>query len=275
MKRIAASGLVMLAVLTGAADAQTTGEPVVVTGLMPDLDRVPFGPGESAKYQVKLGFVGDVGDGRLTIEAIDTVRGHPSYHLRMHLKGGIPFARVDTKYESWLDVDELMSRRFHQDQHEVRYKRLRTFDFFPEDRRWELVGKDESGELPTDMPLDDLSFLYFVRALPLEVGKTYVFDRYFQEDGNPVRLEVLRIETVKVPAGTFETIVVRPIIKSKGLFSEGGQAEVYFTNDESRVLVMLKSKVKVLKTLDMLLEEYTPGVRLAIPEPPPTAVAGH
>ena len=82
-------------------------------------------------------------------------------------------------------------------------------------------------------------------------------------DLNPVRLEVLRIETVKVPAGTFETIVVRPIIKSKGLFSEGGQAEVYFTNDDNRVLVMLKSRVKILKSLDLLLEEYTPGAPLA------------
>lgn len=264
MKRIAKYGMVMTIALAGGAYAQSPGDVVMVEAAAPDASAVPFGPGETARYQVKLGLFGDVGEGSLTVGPLDTVRGHETYHLRMHIKGGIPFAHVDTKYESWLDVDELMSRRFHQDQHEVRYERKRTFDFFPEDQRWELAN-GETGELPTDMPLDDLSFLFFVRTLPLEVGKEYRFNRYFQEDGNPVRLKVLRTETVRVPAGTFETIVVRPIIKSKGLFSEGGEAEVYFTNDANRVLVMLKSKVKILRSLDLVLEEYTPGERLNTP----------
>jgi hypothetical protein len=269
MKRIGTYGLVALATLAGSVHAQSSSDVVFVTNTVPSASAVPFGPGESARYQVKLGLFGDVGEGRLLVPAIETIRGHQTYHLRMTLKGGIPFAKVDTKYESWLDVDQLFSRRFHQDQHEVRYERKRTFDFYPEERRWETTtGK--TGELPTDMPLDDLSFLFFARTLPLEVGKEYRFNRYFQDDGNPVRLKVLRTETVQVPAGTFETIVVQPIIKSKGIFSEGGEAEVYFTNDANRVLVMLKSKVKILRSLDMLLEEYTPGAPMSA-----TAVSGH
>ncbi len=262
MKRIATFGVVTLVALAGGADAQSAGDVVMVSEPLPAVSEVPFGPGEAARYQVKLGLFGDVGEGRLAVGKLDTVRGHETYHLQMSLKGGVLFAKVDTKYESWFDTDELLSRRFHQDQHEVNYERKRTFEFFPEERRWEM-SNGETGELPTDMPLDDLSFLFFVRTLPLEVGKEYRFNRYFQDDGNPVRLKVLRTETVKVPAGTFETIVVQPIIRSKGLFSEGGQAEVYFTNDDNRVLVMLKSKVKILKSLDLLLEEYTPGAPLA------------
>ena len=120
----------------------------------------------------------------------------------------------------------------------------------------------DSGAMPTDAPLDDVSFLYFVRTLPLEVGKTYTFNRYFKEDGNPVTVRVLRKQRVTVPAGTFNTIVVQPIIKTKGLFSEGGQAEIYFTDDAQRILVQLKSKVKILKSLDMHLQSYTPGRKL-------------
>ena len=262
MNRTGTLGLVMLLTMAAGVDAQVSMQDVVPVASIPAAAPVPFGPGENAQYQVRLGLFGDVGEGRLSVESIDTLRGHPTYHLRMHIKGGIPFASVDTKYESWLDVRGLMSRRFHQDQDEVRYERKRTFNFFPEERRWELVGKDERGELPTNMPLDDLSFIYFARTLQLEVGREYTFNRYFQDDGNPVRLRVLRTETVTVPAGTFETIVVQPIIKSKGLFSEGGEAEVYFTNDSRRILVMLKSKVKILRSLDLMLEKYTPGTRL-------------
>ena len=269
---IRTSGLVLALLASSpvpsSAQPADAGVPVVRTtdAMLPA--PVPFGLGERARYKVRLGIVGTVGEGRLEISELDTIRGRPSYHLHMSVKGGIPFARVDTKYDSWLDVNRLVSLRFRQDQDEVNYERKRTFDFFPEQRRWEM-NNGETGTLPTDMPLDELSFIYFARTLPLVVGETYRFNRYFQDDGNPVELRVLRTERVTVPAGTFETIVVRPVIRSKGLFSEGGEAEVYFTNDDRRILVMLRSKVKILKSLDMLLESYTPGavsaLRTAIP----------
>jgi hypothetical protein len=145
----------------------------------------------------------------------------------------------------------------------VRYERKRFFEFFPEEKRYRRLDSNETGTLPTDEPLDDISFLYFIRTLPLEVGKTYTFNRYFKEEGNPVTVKVLRRETITVPAGRFNTIVVQPIIKTKGLFSEGGRAEVYFTDDSRRILVALKTQVKILKSLDMLMQSYSPGERLA------------
>ena len=224
---------------------------------------VPFGIGERATYRVVLGIVGNRGTASLDVVDLDTVQGRPSYELRFRLNGGIPFARVDDDYHSWLDAQSLVSRRFKQDQKEVRYERKRFFEFYPEERRWRRLDANESGTLPTDQPLDDVSFLYFIRTLPLEIGKTYTFNRYFKEEGNPVTVKVLRRETITVPAGKFSTIVVQPIIKTKGLFSEGGKAEVYFTDDSRRILVAMKTQVKLLKSLDMLLESYSPGTRPA------------
>lgn len=224
---------------------------------------VPFGVGERMTYRVRLGIVGDVGNGLLEVEGIDTVRGFETYAMRFRLQGGIAFAKVDDDFRSWVDTRSLFSHRFKQDQKEVKYERHRTIDFFPEERRWATIDGNDKGVLPTAEPLDDVSFLYFLRTLPLEVGKTYTFNRYFKEDGNPVTVKVLRKQKVTVPAGTFNTIVVQPIIKTKGLFSEGGKAEIYFTDDSQRILVQLKSKVKILKSLDMHLQSYTPGRRLA------------
>lgn len=228
---------------------------------------VPFGLGEKATYRVSLGIVGNVGTGSLEVVDLDTVNGYPAYELNMKLKGGIPLARVEDEYRSWLDAQNLFSRRFHQDQHEVRYERKRKFDFFPEELRWRRTDNGETGTLPTAQPLDDLSFLYYIRTLPLEVGKTYILNRYFIADGNPVTVKVLRKQVFKTPnAGSFNTIVVQPIIKTKGLFSEGGQAEVYFSDDHRRIMVALKSKVKILKSLDMVLDHYEPGDRLKASE---------
>lgn len=203
---------------------------------------VPFGPGESLEYQVKIGMF-SVGTGHMTVVGVDSIRGHPTYHLQMDLDGGLAFAKVKDQFESWIDLRNLVSRRFIKDQKEVGYVRFQHFEFFPEERRFERADNDETGSLPTSLPLDDISFVYFVRSLPLEVGKEYTFHRYFKEDGNPVILRVLRKDRVEVPAGTFNTIVVQPIIRTSGLWSEGGEAEIHFSDDDNRFVVYMKSDV--------------------------------
>jgi len=225
---------------------------------------VPFGTGERAEYQVKLGGV-SVGSGSMEVVGLDTVRGHQTYHASLRVSGGLPLMRVDDRFDSWIDVEGLFSRRFKQNQRELSFRRNRTYEFFPEERRYERVNSDDRGQLPTNQPLDDVSFLYYARTLPLEVGDRYVLDRYFKADGNPVILEVLRKETVKVPAGTFNTVVVRPIIKTDGLFGEGGEADVYFTDDPRRLMVQMRSKVPLVGSLSLHMTSYKPGEVLSRP----------
>lgn len=223
-----------------------------------ELAPVPFGPGERLEYQVKLGAF-TVGESWMRVHGIERVRGHRTYHVSMGIRGGIPMARVDNLLESWIDVESLSSRRFVQDQDEVRTKRFRQFEFYPEERRYERADIDEAGELPTDQPLDEIAFVYYVRTLPLEVGETYELDRYFQEDGNPVVVKVLRRDEIEVPAGTFRTIVVQPVIQTRGLFGEGGEAEIHFSDDSRRLLVQLRSRVPVMGSLSLHLRNITPG----------------
>lgn len=204
--------------------------------------RVPFGPGEVLTYKVMLGIF-TIGESTMQLPAIEATRGIPTYRVEWRIKGGIPFFKVDTKFKSWIDIERLVSLRFIQDQHEGHYTRFREFQFFPEQRRWKRTDNNEEGVLATPLPLDDLSFIYFARSLKLEVGKQYRFNRYFKESGNPVIVKVLRRDQRVVPAGTFKTIVVQPIIRTKGLFSEGGKAELHLTDDPRRILVYLKTEM--------------------------------
>lgn len=203
---------------------------------------VPFGPGELLTYEVRLGIF-SVGESSMWIHPIEPTRGIPTYRFEWQIEGGIPFYQVDTAFQSWVDVERLVSLRFIQDQHEGRHTRYRDYRFFPEERRWVRVDNGEHGELATPLPLDDLSFVYFARTLDLEVGKSYRFERYFKESGNPVVINVLRRDERSVPAGTFRTIVVQPIIRTKGLFSEGGRAELHFSDDARHILVYMKTEL--------------------------------
>ena len=240
----------------GRAVAAVAGVAMLAAATPASAPRHPYGPGERAEYRLKLAGV-SVGRGSLEMTGIETVNGRPAYRARMTVQGGIPGARVNDLYETWIDTAGLYSRRFHQQLQEVRYRRNRTYDFFPERRTWRREN-GETGTLPTNEPLDDLSFLYHARTLPLTVGTTYTLRDYFKEDGNPVVLRVVRKETIEVPAGRFRTVVVRPVIRTRGIFGEGGRAEVYFTDDERHLVVMISSQVPLVGSLTMHLLSYRP-----------------
>jgi hypothetical protein len=258
--------MMLMLVLPSGAHAQTAHMVDGTKAVGFAVEPVPFGPGETITYRAKWGVFGTVGGGSLEVEGIDTVRGQPSYRLAFRMRGKVTFWSTDDVQRSWLDVDGLYAHRFHQTINSSTYQRNRTLDFLRDEMRWVREGKpEENGELATDIPLDDVSFLYFVRTLPLEVGETYTLPRYYKDEGNPVTLEVLRREKVKVPAGEFDAIVVRPIIRTEGLFGEGGEAEVWFTDDENRLLVKLQAKMGAGPfggTLRMEMQEYSPGTRL-------------
>jgi hypothetical protein len=222
---------------------------------------VPFGPGELQQYRVTWGVFGSVGKGTLEVVGVDTMHGHPSYHLQFRVRGGVAFLKVNDNTQSWLDVATLASRRFDQDVDEVNYERHRIIDIFPEEMRWARQNSEETGELMSAEPLDDVSFLYFVRTLPLVVGETYSFNRYWRDRGNPVVVKVLRKDSVKLDGVTVPTIVVQPIIQTKGAFSEDGEAEVHFSDDDRRLIVYLKASMAI-GSLRMYLERYTPGTQL-------------
>ena len=201
---------------------------------------VPWAVGERLDYDVKFGPM-HVGNGSMEVLGNDNVRNRPTWHIMFRVKGGTFFYHVDDKFESWIETTTGSSLRHKQDMNEGRRDRERTFEIFPE--RPSYIEDDKPEKPSVENPLDDGSFLYFIRTVPLEVGKTYEFNRYYHVDRNPVVIQVVRKEHIKVPAGEFDAIVVKPIIKSKGLFSENGQAEVWFSDDSTRTLLRLKSKL--------------------------------
>ena len=258
MKTLRVLGLsAAVALVTAPASAQWTPEMVP-----PDSAAAPapFGPGEHLTYHVKVGIFG-AGNGWLSLEGFENVRGHLTYRAVMGIRGRFTFFSLNDLYKTWFDVETLQSWRFTRDMHQGSYTGTRDYGFYPERGRWERADNDESGPLPTDVPLDDISFLYFVRTLPLEVGETYTFDRYFKETGNPVSVKVLRKDHRKTDAGEFDVIVVKPTFQDEGLFSEDGEAVLEFSDDERRLLVYMWVDMPFIPGgVSLHLESVTEGV---------------
>jgi hypothetical protein len=73
-----------------------------------------------------------------------------------------------------------------------------------------------------------------------------------------VVLTGLRTETITVGAGTFTATVVRPAIRANGIFSEGGEAQVWFSDDARRYPLQVKTRFAKF-ALSLTLQSVTPG----------------
>jgi hypothetical protein len=217
----------------------------------------PFGPGERLTYEVRFGAI-KVGTGSMEVRGIERVRNRPAYRTMFQFQGGIVGFKVDDVFESWFAVDDLSSLRFHKKQDEGPRETRDRYEIFPERRSYDDLLDRKGEQVSVAQPLDDGSFLYFIRTVPLAVGQTYNFNRYFKPDRNPVTIQVLRRERITVPGGVFDAIVVRPIIQTPGLFSKGGEAEVWLSDDERRLVLQVKSKLPI-GSFNMYLTSYRAG----------------
>lgn len=97
----------------------------------------------------------------------------------------------------------------------------------------------------SNFTLDPLSSLYYIRQLSLEVGKSVFVEIFDSKKLYKAEVQVLKKETIKTPAGTFKTILIRPILQSEGIFSRKGDMLIWLSDDEKKIPVMLKTKVPV------------------------------
>jgi len=205
-----------------------------------DVTRRPFAIGERLHYSVRVGPLGR-GSAVMELRKMDTVRGRQVYHSTFRINGSLLFFKVEDLYESWFDPNTMVSLRYHQNIDQGSYERDRTYEIIAE--RGVYLEPDQR-EVPTvERPLDDGAFLYFLRTIPLEVGRTYSWNRYFKPDRNPVRVTVARKERIRVPAGEFDAIVLHPSIKAKGIFAEGANAEVWIADDDTRVMLQMRTRM--------------------------------
>jgi len=235
---------------------------------------VPFNVGERLEYEVKFGFpllpAVRVGSGAMEVSGLDTVRGRETWHSIFRITGGLRVYSVNDRYESWLDTHTLASLRYVQDINEGSYDRERHFEIYPERRQF--VQDSQPPEPSVEHPLDEGSFLYFLRTISLVVGKDTSFSDYFRPDRNPVRIRVLRKERISVPAGDFNAIVVQPVIVNTKIFGEGGHAEVWLSDDDNRIMLQMKSKLS-FGSLNLYLKSYRPpppmpATKIATPPTP-------
>jgi uncharacterized protein DUF3108 len=215
----------------------------------------PFYPGERLDYVVKLSGVGLKGKGAMWTDGPELVRGVETYVLHFGFKAHLGPVKVSDMTISWLDPRRMASLRYTKRERHPLSSHDEDIAMFPAERRWS--GADgSSGEAVTDAPLDELSFIYFLRTVPLAADSTYRFDRHYDTQRNPATVRVVGRERLTVPAGTFESVVVEMRVRDPARYRGEGIIRIHFSDDYRRLPLRIESTLpvagKALLTLEKL-----------------------
>ncbi len=92
---------------------------------------------------------------------------------------------------------------------------------------------------------DYLSLLYQVRSMKTEPGDTFCFNIYMHKKVHPLWFQCKESKDIKVDCGTFKCILIEPkLVGDSGTFNRKDRLEVWISNDERRMPIQIKSKIK-------------------------------
>jgi hypothetical protein len=143
-----------------------------------------------------------------------------------------------------IGVPRLYSERIHEGW--TRFQKDAVFDRQKlEVNTKDLLKKTENTQKITKQTYDTLSSFYYFRTVPLKIGASYFIDIFDCKKLWNTEVQVLRREEIETPLGRFKTVVIKPILKSEGIFARTGDMYIWLTDDERRIPVLMKSKVKI------------------------------
>ena len=216
----------------------------------PEYKALPVFP-EKLVFSMSWGLL-SVGEATLGVDKIVMFNGRPAYHLVSEARSN---SFCDTFYvvrdinESWLDARTLTSLGYS--------KKVREGHFFRDE--WVLydrdagtfvnrrTGKDGNfnvrvGTIPAQVQ-DILSSIFYTRAQPLQDGAE-VKVNVNTPDNWPLIIKVTKRESLKVPAGRFQSVIVEPMMIKEGIFvQKGKRLRLWFSDDPKKRMLMMKAEV--------------------------------
>jgi hypothetical protein len=220
--------------------------------------QLPFAIGEEMHYSASISRLGGSGNGTMRVVGYEQVRGREAVVVEFAFNGRVGPGSVSDLTRSWFDPRGMAGLRFEKNERTPLSTTRRQVELFPEQQRWEGRG-ERGGTMPTSLPLDELSFLYYLRTLPLDGGTALSLDRHFEMERNPVSVRVLGRETIRVPAGEFRTVLVEMRVRDPRTFRGDGRIRLNLTDDHRRLLVRMETSMPVAGTMVLSLESWVPG----------------
>jgi len=208
---------------------------------------LPFGVGERLEFDISFEFVLG-GHAIMAVESVQQFDGYDCFVIASSARSTRTvdyFYKVRDRIESWRDVDSGFSRKFVKNLHEGKHKYTKRVEYFPETGIAYLFEK-KSPKIPDTLEVighiqDVLGAFYELRTRPLFADSTVWIDVHDIRERYQLGVKIYGKEKIKVPAGEFNCYKIEPMLESSGLFRRKGNMEIWITDDEYRMPVLMKS----------------------------------
>lgn len=238
------AGATVLALLLGArVAAQSARSPL------------PFAPGEACVYRGS-GPLGRMGSGSFAVERGESAG---SWLLRFDFRGRVGPVVVENHTRSWFDPAETASFRFTKTERSPFARSSDDVHMDRATRRWTGGQAAPGGAMPTAAPLDELSFIFFLRTLRLADGDGQSFIRHYDSTRNPIRVRVVGRGPVRVPAGEFQAVQVEMRVRDPRQYGGEGVIQIHFTDDARHLPLRIESRIPRAGHMVLSLEALTPS----------------
>ena len=211
------------------------------------IENKAFKEGEKLVYNIDYGFI-TAGIATMEIPRIKRISGRNAYHVKFEVATVAGFDwlyKVRDRYETYIDVEGLFPWRFEQHIREGSYSK--DFAAFFDQRKG--IAKTSNGEYEIPPYVNDIiSALYYARVL--DYSKLNVNDRFHMQNFYKDKVYDLDViyhgkETIEVPSGEFDCIIVEPLVQEGGLFKHEGDIIVWMTDDDLRIPVKVRTKILI------------------------------
>ncbi len=225
--------------------------------------------GEKLTYDITwLGF--SVGTAVLLVKEITTLNGRQVYHIISTAKSNkfiSSFYKVNDEIHSYIDTEYLYPLRFEKHLREGGYKVDEIVDYnqvnheaiYKSERKIKrkVTTKDVKISIPEKVQ-DPFSCLYYFRTLgeeKIKVGKSISININTEEKNWELEVEILEIKNIELlNLGIYNAFLLEPKAKFQGIFVRKGRMWIWFSADEKRLPLILKTKVPVVGTIYAVLE---------------------
>jgi hypothetical protein len=214
---------------------------------------LPFSVGEKITYEVRIRNGDKVGTATMWIEGPVDVRGTSTYLLRFDSRIRIAFLSAVSRSSSWFDPVRGSALRFVKHEQNPLTSNDESVDLYPDLKEWKSA-KGETGVSPSSTPLDELSFMYFIRTLPMTPGTTYRLDRHFDLARNPTTVNVIRREIIPTPMGELRVVLVEMRVRDPRHYKGEGVIRIHLTDDACRIPARIESAMPVVGTAILTID---------------------
>lgn len=222
--------------------------------------------GERTVFDITY-FGATAGQLELLVLPSKVVANRLSYHFRAIATSTSVFSlfyRVNDVAESFMDTEGLFSHKYSLKLDESRQQRdvLELYDYGKKKAyywsKWEVQGKEpknEQSEIPLETYTQDgLSSFFYVRTLPLEVGKVYEFPVVNNGKLRTVRVTVVGKEDLSTRIGAFPAVKLKPEVVLDGVLQNQGDSFMWISDDAQRRLLKVDAKIRVGSVIAYLRE---------------------